>query len=143
MKRSLLATALLIAGLLVVSSGLLANAAGTHHPATKNRCPNNKKYLRAITATVHHGRVHIAGHHALFFCDKSAEFIKTRHADANFVVKKGASIKVYKNELDPSTTHPISAKDFPHYLAHHQNENWYTFKGKASAITSMKPAFQS
>ena len=144
MKRSLLATTLIGSLLVVSSSGLVANAAGPHHqPATKNRCPSKTKYLQALTATVHHGRVHIAGHHALYFCDKQSEYIKTRHADAKFVVKKGGSIKVYKNELDPSTAHSISAKKFPHYLAHHQTENWYTFRGKASAIKSLDPAFQS
>jgi hypothetical protein len=138
MKRVIVVT--LLIGL--CGMGTTAAVAG-QHGSEKNGCPSKTKYLRALSARDHNGVVTIHGHHALFFCTKDAEFIKTRHAAATFTIEKGASIKVYRNPLRPDSARPISARKFPHYLAKHQDENWYTFNGRATAITKLKPAFQS
>jgi hypothetical protein len=137
-----------IAGIgLLGSLALPAAAAATHgaHPATKNRCPNNRTYVQALTASYSNGVITISGHHGFFFCDKNEEFIKVRKATKTFTVEKGAPISVLKDPQDPNSAHSISAKRFPHYLTSHKKdgENYYIYKGKRTAITKLKPGFQS
>ena len=44
---------------------------------------------------------------------------------------------------DPSKVRHITARKFPHYLAHQMAEPFYRYRGPKHAITKLRAAFQS
>jgi hypothetical protein len=143
MRGSRIAVATGAALLVLGTSGLAAHAAPGGH-ALKNRCPNSRTYLDAVSATASHGVLKITGHPTKFVCEKDAEFYRPSKATETFTLLKGAPIIVFSKPIgDPSKVHHVTAGKFSHYLAHQHGEPYYRYHGPKGAITKLRAAFQS
>lgn len=140
MQTTTAALVLSITSVLVVPTTASASSQG------QTKCKDDgHKYIFGKTATARgKTKATFVGTFQRFHpCGEDDGYFTTKHKTITLTLTSSTTIKVFKNELDPSANKTVTAAQFPHAFATNKDEPIYQFSGATSAVKKMKEHFVS
>jgi hypothetical protein len=137
------AVVLVTASVLAVPTSAIASSHAQQH---QTKCKNDgHKYIYGVSATVHGKRAKFVGGFRRFHpCgEDDGYYTGPKHKTITLTLTRKSTIKVFKDELDPSATKKVTAAHFPHAFKTRNDEPIYRFSGPRSAVKKLSERFFS
>lgn len=143
--RSTTAALALATAACVVGVPAAATASGQAHDRPgQTHCKNDgHSYIWGKSATAHGDKAKFTGKLLRFHpCGEDDGYFTNTHRTITLTLTPASTIKVFKNELNPSVRKTVTAAHFPRAFNHRKAEPYYRFHGPTTAVRKLSEFFR-
>lgn len=140
MRTSTATLVLAMSSVLVLPTSALAVSHG------QTRCKNdghNYIYGKTATASGKTKATFVGTFERFHPCGEDDGYFTSNHKTITLTLTSASTIVVFRNELNPSENHTITAAQFPHAFAKNKDEPFYQFSGPGSSVKRLREHFVS
>jgi hypothetical protein len=140
-RNTTLALVIVATSLLAAPTSAIATSPAHHQTKCKN---DGHKYISGVTATRHGKKAEFVGTFARFHpCGEDDGYFTGNKKTITLTLTPKTTIKVFKNELNPSKFRTVTAAHFPRAFKKNKDEFIYRYSGPRSGVQKLSEHFVS